>query len=78
MYPKAVKDISRLPKNIQIRCKKAIALLEDEPKFGKQLKSEMGDQYSLRVWPYRILYLINSRTKTVIVVRVGHRKEVYR
>lgn len=51
--------------------------LEQNPIAGKKLTGKLEGQYSLRIWPYRIIYFINHK-KDVIITDIGHRKDVYR
>jgi mRNA interferase RelE/StbE len=36
------------------------------------------DLYRIRVGPYRIIYQVKDETLTVLVVSIGHRREIYR
>ncbi|MBI4513704.1 MAG: type II toxin-antitoxin system RelE/ParE family toxin [Gemmatimonadetes bacterium] len=48
-----------------------------EPSPGCQnLSGE--DKYRLRQGPYRVVYAVNDEALSVLVVKVGHRKDVYR
>jgi len=49
-----------------------------DPFVGKKLKGEYENQYSYRVWPYRIIYEIRKNELVVLVIRVGHRQGVYK
>lgn len=73
----AQKDISRLPKREINKIKRGLALLEQNSLAGKKLTGKLRDLYSLKAWPYRIIYLIN-KGKEVWIIHIMHRKEVYR
>lgn len=75
---KAEKEFLKLPKKIQARVDKVITSITLNPKSGKILTGKFDDCYSLRVWPYRIIYTIDSVNKVVVILRIAHRKEVYR
>lgn len=45
--------------------------------FGKSLKGELGSLWRYRIGDYRIICDIQDDILTIIVVRVGHRKEIY-
>ncbi len=75
----AGKEIAALPKRDQRRVMSAIAALADAPRpDGVRKLTGIEDAYRLRVGDYRIVYQIASQVLTVFVVRVGHRKDVYR
>lgn len=67
-----------MPKTERIRLVEAIDRLRDEPHAGGVLKGEFSGLRRLRVGNYRIIYEIVSRQLTVLVVRIGHRGNVYR
>ena len=48
------------------------------PRAGKRLKGKDGVFWSHRVGDYGIIYSFNDKELVLLVVRVGHRKEVYR
>lgn len=74
----ASKEISDLPKPIVKRVIDTIASLADNPRPNGCKKLSGDEKYRLRVGNYRILYLIEEDIVTVYVVKVAHRKEVYR
>ena len=79
-YLESVKDDLRgLPKSIKIKLRKAIEkkLLLNPIEFGKPLQYSLKGLRRLRVEDYRIIYQIEINTKTVLIVKIGHRKEVY-
>ena len=49
----------------------------DPRQFGKALKGELGDLWRFRTGHYRIICEIQDGTLVVLVVRVGHRRNVY-
>jgi len=75
---KAKKEIERLPTKDRQRVLKALQVLWENPFVGKKLEGEYEDVWTLRVWPYRILYVIYRERVTVVVIRVGHRQGVYK
>jgi mRNA interferase RelE/StbE len=72
-------DIPHLPKTIKNTIKKAIEerLMIDPIGFGKPLRFSLKGHRRLRVGDYRVLYRIDEKRKTVIIVAIKHRKEVY-
>ncbi len=76
---RAEKEFESLPLQIQIRLQHRIdaLALDPRPSGVKQLK-DAENQYRLRVGSYRIVYEIQDAILLVILLRVGHRREVYR
>lgn len=75
----AEKDLESLPKDVLRRVDAAILTLADDPQphSSKKLKGE-EDLYRLRVGRYRIIYRIENDELIVLVIRIRHRREVYR
>jgi mRNA interferase RelE/StbE len=74
----AVKEIFKLPAKDLKRILKEIELLSDNPRPFGAIKLSGDEKYRLRVGNYRILYQIFDNKLIVIVVKVGHRKDIYR
>ncbi len=78
IHCKAEKEIRRLPKEIIRRVVPAVMSLAVEP---GPLGSGSVKGYKLskiRVGNYRVIYRIDEQERRVIILRVGHRKDVYR
>jgi mRNA interferase RelE/StbE len=72
------KDLKGIPKrDLQNILKRVKALSEDPRPFGCE-KLTGQDRYRIRQGKYRILYSIQDKELTVWIVKVGHRKDVYR
>lgn len=54
------------------------ALVREPRRVGKALQRELSGVYSARRGTYRVLYRINEQQREVIVLRVEHRRDVYR
>ncbi|HAI98920.1 TPA: type II toxin-antitoxin system RelE/ParE family toxin [Candidatus Peribacteria bacterium] len=74
---RAEKDIAALRRKDQQRVLAVLAVLRENPFAGKRLQGDYEGAWSLRVWPYRIIYTVYRETVTVVVLRVGHRQGVY-
>jgi len=76
---RALKTLAGLPRREQQRIRAAIDLLADSPQPPgcRALAGEEG-VYRVRVGDYRIVYEVVDRRLIVHVVRVGHRRDVYR
>ncbi len=74
----AEKEIANLPKpDLERVAQKIRGLAQDpRPHGSEKLKGEEG--FRVRQGDYRIVYLIDDARKIVRIIRVGHRREVYR
>ena len=72
-------DIKKLDKTSKQQIKRAIEekLTIDPVAFGKPLQYSLKSCRRLRVGDWRVIFQIDHRHHTVIVVKIGHRKEVY-
>jgi len=74
----AERSLRKIAKPDRIRLVEAIDRLATEPTAGSALKGEFAGLRRLRVGSYRIVYEVIHNELVVLVVRVGHRREVYR
>lgn len=72
------KDLRQTPgKDVQ-RILKRIDSLANDPRPADMEKLSGDDKYRIRQGNYRILYTIEDSVVTVTIVKVGHRRDVYR
>ena len=78
--PSALKELSKLPKVTIKKAEKAIDSLANNPRpIGvKKLKDTKEDLYRVRVGDYRIIYSIEDEIKIIDILRIGHRKDIYK
>jgi mRNA interferase RelE/StbE len=77
--PSAVKEIEAIPlKRERQRVIERISKLAEDPRPSGSEKISGQDKYRVRQGRYRILYTIEDQDLLVQVVKVGHRKDVYR
>ena len=76
--PSAAKEIEALPKLDRRKVVSRIEALATNPRPPGCEKLSGQEQYRIRQGKYRILYTISDNQLVVVVVKVGHRKEVYR
>lgn len=79
--PKAIRDLKKLRQANASTTKRIIKLIDSlssNPTLGKPLKGEKEGCYSLRTGDYRVIYEVYSSPKVVHIIRVGHRKDIYR
>ena len=71
--------LKKLPGNIRERVSAKIERLADDP-FPAGVKKLQGEKntYRIRVGDYRVVYDVHSSVLLIVVLRVGHRSEVYR
>ncbi len=74
----AEKDMDRLPVAIFDRVAETILQLESEPRPHGSRKLRGTEEYRVRVGSYRILYTIDDDTRTIEIIAVGHRRDIYR
>lgn len=76
---RALRVLATLPRKEQQRVRAAIDLLADNPRPPGCTKLSGEDSaYRVRVGVYRIVYEVIDDRLLVHVVRIGHRREVYR
>jgi mRNA interferase RelE/StbE len=75
----AERDLRRLPRALFERVNERILTLRDDPRPpGARKLAGTLEGWRVRVGDYRILYQIDDDAQTVTIVRVKHRREVYR
>ena len=74
----AYKELQQLPRSDRERVVAAIDALAENPHVGKLLKGDLSGLRRIRVGVYRVVYEINEGQVLVLVLRVAHRKQVYR
>lgn len=74
----AVKEIEKLPKQDLKHILKRIHDLAENPRPKDSKKLSGEEKYRIRFGDYRILYLIEDAVLIVYVVKVAHRRDVYR
>ena len=73
-----LKDLNNIPKKDVKRIMSAIGALANDPRPPQAKKLSGHDRYRLRQGVYRILYSIDDDRLIVCVVKVSHRREIYR
>ncbi|MCP4409585.1 MAG: type II toxin-antitoxin system RelE/ParE family toxin [Gammaproteobacteria bacterium] len=69
--------IRKLHPQVKQEIRKAIRTLLDTPLSGHSLQQELSGYRSYRVRSYRIIYRLNDEERTIDVVFVGPRRNVY-
>lgn len=76
--PSAVKEIEALPQKDRRRIIARIQRLSSDPRPPGCEKLSGHELYRVRQGNYRVLYTVQDTDVVVVVVRIGHRREVYR
>jgi mRNA interferase RelE/StbE len=73
------KDLRRLAREEVVRVIEAVEKLAEEPfPHGSQKLAGAERTYRIRIGDYRVIYEVETETRTVEIERVRHRKDVYR
>ncbi len=77
----AAEEFKSLDKTVQRIIKEKLELLAEDPNRLKNnikpLKGEYKGLYRLRVGNYRVVYRLDREQIVIIIVRIGHRGEIY-
>jgi mRNA interferase RelE/StbE len=77
--PSARRQIDRLPISVAAAVIETFdAIASNARRLGKPLRFELEGYLSARRGPYRIIYRINDATRSITVVAVAHRSDIYR
>jgi len=72
-----LKVLKKIPRDDRIRIARRIQSLAGDSRPAGCLKLAGTDFYRIRCGQYRIIYDIQDAQLTIIILKVGHRKEVY-
>lgn len=72
------KDLKKIPKNDLIKILARIENLSDDPRPTGCEKLTDQEFYRIRQGKYRIVYLIQNNELSVWIIKIAHRKSVYR
>jgi mRNA interferase RelE/StbE len=76
--PSAVREIKNIPRKDRLRIIQKIQSLANNPRPQGCEKLTGEDRYRIRQGVYRIVCLVSDRELHIIVVKVGHRRDVYK
>lgn len=69
--------LARADRKLRERAREALLALGDDPRLGKPLKHELKGRWSYRIGSYRVIYRIKDDRLVVLVLDIGHRREIY-
>ena len=73
----AQKSLRKLDKKIRDNIFNKLESLKEHPHIGKPLSANLSGFWSLRVGDYRVIYQIKNNELIILVIGIGHRKNVY-
>lgn len=77
--PPARRQVERLPMSVAAAVMETLDAIASNPRrLGKPLRFELEGYLSARRGPYRIVYRIDDATRSITVLAVAHRADVYR
>ena len=74
----ALKALKSIAHGDRLRIIKAIDQLKKNPAAGGALKGEYAGLRRIRIGSYRVVYEVHDEQLVILVIRIGHRREVYR
>jgi len=75
---RAQKELAQLPEGAYLQVRDSIRTLADNARPHGCQKLTAREGWRIRVGNYRVIYDIDDKNKTVTVLHVGHRRDVYR
>jgi mRNA interferase RelE/StbE len=77
--PSAKRQLQKLPREVQLKLNQRIGSLSLDPRpIGSRKLKGSDELWRIRVSDYRVVYEVREKILVVLVVRVAHRREVYR
>ena len=76
--PSAVKVLKRIPRKDQIQIVQKIKSLSENPRPLHCVRLADSPYYRIRHGDYRIIYDIQENQLIVLVLKIGHRRDVYK
>jgi mRNA interferase RelE/StbE len=74
---RAERDIEKLDRKVRDRIGSALLRYAEEPlRFAEKLSDPVLGEYRFRIGDYRVIF--DVRGDEIVVLRVGHRREIYR
>jgi mRNA interferase RelE/StbE len=80
--PAALKELKKLDKSVEKRILKflreRVAKLDDPRQVGARLQGTLSGLWKYRIGDYRLICSLENDRLVVLVLRIGHRREVYK
>ena len=75
LHPEAARHLDKCDKFLRSRIKNRLRELEEQPGKGQRLRH--SKYHRLRIGEYRAIYKIDAGNHEVIILYIGHRRNVY-
>lgn len=75
---RAQKELAELSTGVYERVRDSIGALAQEPRPPGCVKLTNRQGWRIRVGDYRVIYEIDDHHKTVTILNIGHRRDIYR
>ena len=76
--PRAAKQLKALPKGVRRTIAQVIDALAENPRPSGAVQLKGTDFMRVRVRDYRVIYEVRDDILLILVVRIGHRRDIYR
>ena len=76
--PSAVKELKKIPKKELKKITERIQALSSDPRPPGSEKLAAQNAYRIRQGTYRIIYTIEDDQLIILIIKVGHRRDIYR
>ena len=73
----AAQAFTSLHPEVKKQLKEALMILKESPYTGKLLREELISFRSLKIKRYRIIYQVDDSESNIVVVALGHRRDIY-
>jgi len=79
-HEESLKDLKKFDRTIAKKIVEKVKnyLIQDPLKLGIPLKGNLKGLYRYRVGEYRVIYVIDKEEKKVIILKINHRKKIYK
>ena len=77
LTPTAAKAFNCLHPSVKKDIKSALKILTDKPYAGKELQSDLRFFRSFKIKRYRAIYTFDEKSNIVVIIAIGHRKDIY-
>ncbi len=74
----AQSEFASLPLSIRNRIEPRLLALAMEPRPHGSQKLRHTERYRIRIGDYRVIYAINDSERLLVILSIGHRREIYR